>query len=127
MSWCKRAPGTAGPIEATAPAASPSSSSTRSDSSEPHASKAVSDQPARGTEPRRSRNVFGALAFRDFRYLWVGSLSSHIGNWMQQVATSWLIYDMTRSPFLVGLSGVFLSVPFVITSLYAGTVVDRVD
>lgn len=46
---------------------------------------------------------------------------------MHQLAQSWLIYDLTGSPFLVGLSGVFLSVPFVLMSLYAGALVDRAD
>jgi MFS family permease len=46
---------------------------------------------------------------------------------MGQVATAWLIYDLTNSPFLVGLGGIFHSVPFILMSLYAGTVVDRVD
>ena len=70
---------------------------------------------------------FGALRYRDFRLFWGGALISHVGAWMHQIAQSWLIYDLTESPFLVGLSGVFLSVPFIAMSLYAGTVVDRVD
>lgn len=71
--------------------------------------------------------AFGAFRHRDFRLFWGGALVSHIGSWMQQVAQGWLIYEMTGSAFLVGLSGVFLSVPFVLMSFYAGTVVDRVD
>src|SRR5262249_53806348 len=52
---------------------------------------------------------------------------AQVGNWMQQVAQSWLIYDLTRSPLMVGLGGLTSSLPFVFMSLYAGTVVDRVD
>jgi predicted MFS family arabinose efflux permease len=59
--------------------------------------------------------------------MWGGSFASHIGNWMQQVAQAWLIYELTGSPFLVGLGGIFHSVPFVLMSLYAGTLVERVD
>jgi MFS family permease len=59
--------------------------------------------------------------------MWSGSVASHIGNWMQQVAQAWLIYELTGSPFLVGLGGIFHSVPFVLMSVYAGTLVDRVD
>ncbi|HZT07495.1 MAG TPA: MFS transporter, partial [Chloroflexota bacterium] len=76
--------------------------------------------------PREGR-AFGALRHRDFALFWSGSFVSQAGNWMQQVAQSWLIYDMTRSPFLVGVGGLLSSLPFVVTSLYAGTVVDRVD
>jgi len=46
---------------------------------------------------------------------------------MQQVAHSWLLYDMTGSALLVGLNGLIRTVPFLLMSLYAGTVVDRVD
>ena len=46
---------------------------------------------------------------------------------MQQVAQSWLIYDLTGSAFLVGLNGLIRTVPFLAMSLYAGTVADRVD
>jgi MFS family permease len=70
---------------------------------------------------------FGALRHRDFRLLWSGSIIANIGNWMQQVAQAWLIYDLTGSPFLVGLGGLLRTVPFLVMSLYAGTVVDRVD
>ncbi|MBM2809752.1 MAG: major facilitator superfamily 1 [Chloroflexi bacterium] len=43
------------------------------------------------------------------------------------MAQSWLLYELTGSPLLVGLNGIFNAVPFVAMSLYAGTVVDRVD
>ncbi len=81
---------------------------------------------ADGERPQQGR-AFGAFRHRDFRLYWGGSFSGHVGNWMAQVAQAWLIYDLTRSPFLVGLTGLFLSVPFVLMSLYAGSVVDRVD
>lgn len=82
---------------------------------------------ADGAPPAEARRAFGALRHRDFRLFWGGALISHVGAWMQQVAQAWLIYDLTGSAFLVGLTGVFLSVPFITMSFYAGTVVDRVD
>lgn len=86
-----------------------------------------SPRPHAGEEPPSAGRAFGAFRHRDFRLFWGGALVSHIGSWMQQVAQGWLIYELTGSAFLVGLSGVFLSVPFVLMSFYAGTVVDRVD
>jgi MFS family permease len=79
------------------------------------------------TGSRRSGRAFGALRNRDFALYWFGSFFSQVGNWMQQVAQSWLIYDLTRSPLMVGVGGLTSSLPFVFMSLYAGTVVDRVD
>jgi MFS transporter, DHA1 family, staphyloferrin A biosynthesis exporter len=70
---------------------------------------------------------FAALKNRDFRLLWIGSLIAHTGNWMQQVAQSWLLYDLTGSALLVGLNGLIRTVPFLVLSLYAGAMVDRLD
>lgn len=78
-------------------------------------------------DPASRGRAFGAFRHQDFTLMWSGQFVSHIGNWMQQVAQAWLIYDLTSSPFLVGLGGLFHSVPFVLMSLYAGTVVDRAD
>ncbi len=77
-----------------------------------------------GEPPGRA---FGALAHRDFRLYWIGNIISNVGGWMQNVAQAWLLYQLTDSVFLVGLNGLFHSIPFIITCLYAGTVVDRVD
>jgi len=86
----------------------------------PHQESAESDSPREG-------GAFGALRHRDFRLFWGGMVISHLGTWMQQVAQAWLLFSMTGSAALVGLDGLFKTVPFVLVSLYAGTVVDRVD
>lgn len=46
-----------------------------------------------------------ALAYGNFRLLWIGALTSSIGTWMQRVAQAWLIVTMTgsRSAFLPGI------------------------
>jgi MFS family permease len=73
------------------------------------------------------RRAFGALRHPNFRLFWFGAAIYHIATWMLQVAQNWLIYDLTGSALAVGLTGLFLSVPFVAMSLYAGTVIDRTD
>src|SRR5205823_3044513 len=81
-----------------------------------------------GAEPAPQQGrAFGALRHRDFQLFWGGSVISQVGSWMQQVAQGWLVYQLTESAFLVGLNGLFQAVPFILVSLYAGTVVDRVD
>ena len=82
-------------------------------------------QPPDATVPRGG--AFGAFRHRDFRLFWSGLVISHLGTWMQQVAQAWLLFSMTGSAAMVGLDGLFKTVPFVLVSLYAGTVVDRVD
>jgi len=39
----------------------------------------------------------------------------------------WLILELTNSPLMLGVSGIFMSVPFLITSLWGGALADRMD
>jgi MFS family permease len=84
---------------------------------------------SRGPAPNQpgEGRAFGALRHRDFQLFWSGGVVSQVAGWMQQIAQSWLVYDLTGSALLVGLNGIFQSVPFVLISFYSGTVVDRVD
>jgi Transmembrane secretion effector len=43
--------------------------------------------------------------------LWIGSTISNVGTWMQIVAQSWLMYQLTSSPFALGLVGLTRAVP----------------
>jgi len=87
----------------------------------------VRDRPPPTEERRSQGKAFGALRHRDFALLWSGSVISNVGNWMQQIAQAWLIYDLTGSALLVGLNGLIRTLPFLAMSLYAGTVADRMD
>jgi hypothetical protein len=46
---------------------------------------------------------------------------------MQLVANSWLLLQLTNSPFLLGLQGLFTSLPFIAASILGGALADRVD
>ena len=46
-----------------------------------------------------------ALRYRDFRNLFAASFVSLIGTQMQQVALTWQLYELTESPFALGLIG----------------------
>jgi MFS family permease len=71
--------------------------------------------------------MFGALTVRDFRYLWVGTFSSQIGLWVQQVALGWLAYDLTGSATFLGVVAMARSIPSVLLILPAGVFADRWD
>ena len=62
-----------------------------------------------------------------FRRLWAGSLVSVLGSQMTAVAVLIQIDAMTRSPFLVGLTGIFGFVPLLVFGLYGGSIVDAHD
>jgi MFS family permease len=68
---------------------------------------------------------FPALLSRNYRLYWIGQGISLIGTWMQSVAVSWLVWRLSKSPFLLGLSGVSLTLPVLAFSLFAGVVADR--
>ncbi len=50
---------------------------------------------------------------------------SVLGGWIQQVALSWLIFRLSGSVFLLGLSGFIQMIPFLLLGPVAGLVVDR--
>jgi MFS family permease len=68
---------------------------------------------------------FRALRHRNFRLFLAGQVVSLIGTWMQQLALGWLVYRMTRSPFLLGLVGFAGQAPSLVLSPVAGVLADR--
>jgi MFS family permease len=70
---------------------------------------------------------FAALRHRNFRLFWTAQGISVIGTWMQSVALYWLMYRLTKSPFLLGLTGVALTLPILCFSLVGGVVADHLE
>ncbi|HSD50891.1 MAG TPA: MFS transporter [Candidatus Methylomirabilis sp.] len=66
-----------------------------------------------------------ALNHRDFRLFWTGQLISLIGTWMQSVGQSWLVLELTNSPFRLGLIGALQFGPMLLFSFPAGAIADR--
>ena len=75
----------------------------------------------------RATGMFASLAIRDYKLLWWGMVVSNIGTWMQMVAQGFLVYQLTHSPFALGLVGLVRAVPVFVFSLFAGVLADRVD
>lgn len=70
-------------------------------------------------------NNASSLTHKNFRYFWFGQAVSLVGTWMQRTAQLWLVYSITKSPFLIGLLGAFQFAPMLFFSLFAGVLVDR--
>ncbi|HKE22161.1 MAG TPA: MFS transporter [Bryobacteraceae bacterium] len=66
-----------------------------------------------------------ALQARNYRLFFTGQSVSLIGTWMTRVATSWLVYRLTRSPFLLGLVSFAGQIPLFLVAPMAGVWVDR--
>jgi MFS family permease len=67
----------------------------------------------------------GAFRHRDFRLFWGGQLVSLIGTWMQSVGQSWLVLELTGSPFFLGLVNALQFTPILLLSPVGGTLSDR--
>ncbi|HSB77522.1 MAG TPA: MFS transporter [Candidatus Methylomirabilis sp.] len=66
-----------------------------------------------------------ALEHRDYRLFFSGQLISLIGTWMQRVAQSWLVLELTNSPFKLGLISALQSTPMLCLAVVAGAIADR--
>src|SRR6476660_7207326 len=68
-----------------------------------------------------------ALRYRNFRLYFSGQSISLIGTWMTRLATSWLVYRLTGSAFLLGVVGFTGQLPTFLFAPFAGVWVDRLN
>ncbi len=66
-----------------------------------------------------------AFRHRDFRLYFAGQGISQTGTWLQMIATSWLIYHLSGSAFLLGLAAFAQFIPMLVLGPFAGVWVDR--
>jgi MFS family permease len=59
--------------------------------------------------------------------MWLGACTSTIGTFVQQFAQSWLVYDLTKNPFYLGLDLFLGQLPIILFSLVGGVFADRMD
>ena len=75
----------------------------------------------------RLSHAWRALRHRNFRLFFGGQTISLIGTWMTRVATSWLVYRLTKSALLLGTVGFVGQIPTFLLAPLAGVLVDRID
>ena len=73
------------------------------------------------------KQSFRALRHRDFRWFWIGALVSNVGSWMQNAAVPYVVYTLTGSTALVGLTAFLQMIPVVLVGPWSGPLADRVD
>jgi MFS family permease len=71
--------------------------------------------------PRLTR----ALRSRNYRLFFAGQSVSLVGTWVTRIATSWLVYRLTGSELLLGLTGFVGQIPLFILAPFAGVLADR--
>lgn len=73
------------------------------------------------------KQTFTALHHRNYRLFWIGTLISHSGDWMDQVALNWLVLELTGSPFYLGLVNLCRGLPILLFTLIGGVAADRFE
>ncbi len=84
--------------------------------------------PAR-TSPKDSSlsHAWRALRHRNFRLFFAGQSISLIGTWMTRLAASWLVYRLTHSALLLGITGFAGQILTFVVAPIAGVWVERMD
>ncbi|MGG2396620.1 MFS transporter [Pseudomonas sp. SH1-B] len=68
-----------------------------------------------------------AMRHRNFRLYFCGHAISTLGTWIQQVALAWLVYRLTDSTALLGLTTFAALIPQLLVGPFAGAWIDRHD
>lgn len=71
--------------------------------------------------------VFASLRYRNYRLVWLGSCTEHIGEFMEVGALLWLVNQLTDSPFMLTVVGSARFVPMVFFSFLGGVASDRMN
>lgn len=66
-----------------------------------------------------------AFRYRNYRLFFGGQIVSLIGTWITLTSTSWLVYRLTGSAFLLGVVGFASQFPSFVLTPFAGIFVDR--
>ena len=74
-----------------------------------------------------SRQTFAALATPNYRRFFTGQAISLVGTWMQAVAQSWLVLQLTGSATALGVVVALQTLPVLLLGPYGGVVADRAD
>jgi MFS family permease len=70
---------------------------------------------------------FEVFKIKNFRLFLLGHFLSFLGSWVQNTAVHWLVYINTGSSSKLGLFSFLTTMPGVVFTLFAGTIIDRLD
>src|SRR5262245_57684004 len=83
--------------------------------------------PAAALPAERHAGVFASLRFSNYRYLWLGTVFSSTGQWLQQVSLGWVVYDLTGSGTMLGSVNAMRFIAILAFAPFAGVIIDRID
>ncbi|HWX77854.1 MAG TPA: MFS transporter [Candidatus Acidoferrales bacterium] len=71
--------------------------------------------------------AWSSLLYRDFRLVWGSGVLAALAVQVRNVTGIYQVYQLTGSPFQLGLTGFLQALPFVVFGLFAGAVADVFD
>jgi MFS family permease len=77
--------------------------------------------------PRFRPQMFAALRHRNYRLYWIGTLIANTGDWMDQIALGWLMWQLTGSGGYLGLLAFCRAFPILLFTLFGGAIADRFE
>src|SRR5665811_565729 len=86
-----------------------------------------SPTPAAPMVPQADTSPWSPLRNALFRSLWIATIVSNVGTWMQDVGAGWLMTSLSSSPSMVALIEAADSFPLMLLALPAGAIADIVD
>jgi len=86
-------------------------------------SEALSATPSQPARP----STWSPLRHPIYRWLWIASVASNVGTWLQSVGASWLMTSLSSSASLVAFVQAATSLPMFLLSLPAGALADVLD
>src|SRR5262245_5023807 len=87
----------------------------------------VEDAIVDGDLPIRRGTARAAIAYPTFRRVYIGSLLSNVGSWMQNVILGAFVYQQTGSASYVALIALAQLGPLLVLSMAGGAIADRFD
>lgn len=72
-------------------------------------------------------STLGALRHSDYRHLWLGQLGQSASLWIEMVARSWLVWELTGSATALGTVNLLRALPMLFFGMMAGVASDRMD
>jgi MFS family permease len=76
---------------------------------------------------RSGRTFASVRKHRNYRLYFGGQAVSFTGSWVQQIAASWLVLELTHSPVAVGALALAQLLPVTVLGLFVGTLMDRFE
>src|SRR6266567_4947467 len=78
-------------------------------------------------KPAAEGSTLAPFRYATFTVLWIATVVSNVGVWMQSAAAGWLMTTLDPDPFVVSLVQFAATFPMFLFALPAGAIADIVD